>query len=202
MLKKLAFLLVLFVTFLAQAQPRELKSLPEEIAKKSVFLSSIAGAGASSGTVVTATLANTTDSELRIQVDLAEPLFLANSGSSQNMVATQVFLEGGRYVSDGKRNFIVLAARSSQRIVFMAYCVDFEKDNPSTSDRFSVAKAPERLRPVMARISAHSQRNPNVDITNAAQAAVWLAQGVPLSEIRTKFSVARADAELALQFAQ
>ena len=202
MLKKIGILYVVFVVFFAQAQPRELKSLQEEISKKRVHLSSIAGTGGSTGTVVTAILANTTDSELRIQVDFVEPLFFINSGSSQNMIATQVFLEGGRYVSDGKRNFIVLAARSSQRIVFTAYCVDFEKDNPSTSDRFSVAKAPERLRPVMARISAQSQRNPNMDITTAAQAAVWLSQGVPLSEIRTKFPVSRADAELAFQLAQ
>lgn len=202
MIKKFLLSLLLCAAFPGGAQTRVLTSLQEEMASGRVQLSSIAGTGGSSGTVITARLANTTGSELRIQVDLKEPLFLINSGASQNMVATNVYLDGGRYVSDGKRNFIVIAAKASQRIVFMAYCADFEKENPSASDRFSVAKVPDSLRAVMARVSAYGQRNPSADITKAAQAAVWLAQGVPLSEIRTKFPVSGNEAQLANQFAQ
>jgi len=204
-LRLLTGLFLLFATLVCNAQNRGFGSLQAEISAGRVQLSDIAGTGGSTGTVITARLANKTGAEVRILVDLAEPLFFVNAGPSQNMIATRVYLDGGRYVSDGKQNFIVIGARSSQRIVFLAFCADFGKDNPSPEDRFSVSAAPSELRPVMARISNFLQRNPKAlmsDLTVAAQAAIWLVQGASLSDINAKFPVSSTQAQLAEQFAR
>ena len=82
----------------------------------------------------------------------------------------------------------------------MAYCVDFEKDNPTQAESFDVADSPSNLDRVTAAIQEYSRKNPNTDITSAAQAAIWMAQGVSIDDIRTKFPVSSSEEILARSF--
>jgi hypothetical protein len=191
--------LLLWLSTDASAQPT-VTDLVDEMAARRVQLSSIAGNGSSSGTAITGYLSNETGSAIRLDVNLSRPLFLVNSGSSQNMVATQVYLSDGRYSSDGRRSFVTLAPRGRTAVVLIAYCADFDKDNPGDADRFSLGSMPPRLVPVLEKIRAYAVANPKADVVVAAQAAVWLAQGVTIGKIRERFPVSVADEQLARRF--
>lgn len=191
-------LLILSAGAFAQAP---VSDLVDEIGARRIQLSSLAGNGNSSGTAITGILTNETAAAIRLDINLSQPLFLKNAaGSNQNMVATQVLLSGGRYSSDGRRSFIVLPPRARTAIVLVAYCADFEKDNPDTGDRFTLAALPPRLIQVMENIRLHVVANPKAEVVAAAQAAVWLAQGIPIAKIRERFPVSPADEQLARRF--
>ena len=183
------------------AQPRT-ADLQSELAAGRVKLLSIAGTGGSSGAVVTARLQNFTASEIRVEVQLSQPLLLVNSGSSQDMIASQIYLDGGRYQSDGKKSFIVLPPKASNKVVFVAFCADFEKENPTATDTFSLGSPSPILAAVLNRVQTYLRANTNANILVATQAAIWLSQGVSMDEIRTKFSVSSAEEQLARQFAR
>ena len=179
---------------LSQATVRDLH---EEVQAGRVSLVSATGNGNSSGASVEGTLLNNTGQEIHLYTRLRTPLYLSNSGASQNMIAAQVFLRGGRYSSDGARSFITLGPRERAPVTFDAYCVDFDRDNPSPSDRFTVGRVPVALTQVMARIADHLVTNTDDDITVAAQLAVWLAQGEAIETIRPRFDFEPADERLA-----
>lgn len=177
-----------------------ISDLRDEIDAGRVQLVSVAGNGSSSGTAITAYLLNETATVKRVDVNLSRPLFLVNTGSSQNMIGIQVYLSDGAYSRDGRRSYITLRPRVRTGVLFVAFCVDFDKDNPSERDRFSIGTVPPVLAPVMANIRGYISENPNVDVTVAAQAAVWLAQKKSIGEIRSRFPVTSSEERLARQF--
>jgi hypothetical protein len=125
---------------------------------------------------------------------------MRNRGLGQNMIATRVLLAGGRYLSDGKRSFISLKPKQRTPVEFVAYCVDFEKENPTRADSFAVETSPDSLDHVIKAIKDYSRENPGKDITAAAQTAVWLTRGISIEDIRTKFNVSPSDEILARSF--
>lgn len=163
-------------------------------------LESAAGNGASSGASVECVLSNPGTATLYVDVVLHEPLFLVNSGRGQNMVATAVFFEDGSYSSWKDRVFIVLDPGARAEAVFLAYCADFDKDNPSAAEAFSPGELPSGLKAVSARIERYMRKNPDSDRISAIQAAVWMAQGLTLERIRGKFQVSADDGALARSF--
>lgn len=177
-----------------------INDLSAEIEGRRVQLESVAGNGGSSGTAITGYLVNNAATAKRIDVNLSRPLFLVNRGSTQDMVATGVYLSSGQYTTDGRRSFINLRPKSRTAVIFVAYCVDFDKDNPSERDRFAVGSIPPVLEAVLTNIRTYVIANPKADITVAAQAAVWLVQGKRISEIRTRFPVTPAEERLARSF--
>lgn len=195
----LVLLLLWSLSWVASAQtpPRDLLA---EVESNRLQLESLAGNGGSSGAAIAGYLVNTTRQAIRVDVYLSRKLFLVNKGSGQNMVATTVYLEGGEYNSDGRRSFIVLRPNSRTAVTFIAYCADFNKDNPSATDRFTVSSLPPGLESIVAAIAAYSKKNPNIDSTVAAQAALWLSQGTSISEIRKRFPVSLAEERLAKSF--
>jgi len=158
------------------------------------------GTGSSSGTSVEGYLENRTEREVRINVYLSKPLFLVNHRKGQNMIASQIYHGDGAYRSDGKQSFITLKPRARSRVVFVAYCVDFEKDNPSGDEAFSLGAPPPSLEVVMKNLTNYARSNPDIDITAAAQVAVWLAQGISPKQIAKKFSYTARDEQLARSF--
>jgi hypothetical protein len=82
----------------------------------------------------------------------------------------------------------------------LAFCAEFEKDNPSGSDSFTTGKLPAELRTVLARIEDYLRKNPDTERIAAIQAAVWMAQGLTLEHIRQKFEVGAEDEKLARSF--
>ncbi len=158
------------------------------------------GTGASSGTSVEGYLENLVEMELNINVYMDKPLFLVNQGKGQDMIASAVCLENGMYWMHGSRSFIILKPRLRTKVVFFAYCVDFEKDNPSSNETFEVAEPPKELINVLANITDYARQNPHTNITGAAQLAIWLAKGESLQKIAEKFEFTEEDEQLAKKF--
>lgn len=158
------------------------------------------GNGSSSGASMEGVIRNSSSSSVAVDIVMSRPVYFRNSGRGQNMIGSMLFRGDGSYSKDGDKAFISLGPNEQSDVRFVAYCADFEKDNPSQSESFSIENAPPQLAHVMSRIAAHSRANPNTDITVAAQVAVWLAQGVEVEEISTKFPFTASDELLARTF--
>ena len=174
--------------------------LHDEVDAGRVRLISATGNGSSSGASVEGYLINDTAAERRVGIYLSRPIYLRNSGAGQSMIATEVYLGDGGYLSDGRRSFVALSPGVQTRILLIAYCVDFEEDNPSGSDRMTVGSVPATINGVMSSIGSYVRANPDADVTVAAQLAIWLVQDVETTAIRSKFEFTPADEKLARTF--
>lgn len=197
---RIAALLLIVSTHGASAQV--VGDLHDEIDSGSVQLVSAHGNGNLSGTAVDGYLANRTSAPLRVNVYLARPLFLVNDGQGQDMVASEVYFGDGDYMSDGRRPFIELAPGEETSVSFVAYCADFEKENPSAAESFSIGAMPEELESVMSSINAFAFANPSMENAATAQMAIWLAQGESAEDIKSRIEVTEAEEGLARYFAQ
>lgn len=83
--------------------------------------------------------------------------------------------------------FIVEPGGASLNVVFVAYCVDFEKENPAWGERFGVTVVPESFRDIARAISAYSAIRPQQDLTAPSQVALWLHRGVGQAVIMERF---------------
>ena len=99
-------------------------------------------------------------------------------------------------------NFIKIDANGRVNISLVGYCADFEKDNPTPQERFSISSIPRNFEHVLRNIQLYREEYPNKDITVAAQTALWISQGHTLKEIRGKFDVSPSDETLANQLTQ
>lgn len=167
-----------------------------------VVLEDLRGKGASSGNAVEGAIRNLSGRDLRIDIAMAKPVFFRNSGRGQNMIAALILGADGGYVSDGQTSFIDVSGNQRTPISLVAFCADFEKDNPTAAESFTVDTAPPELAGVAARIAQHLRANPDADITVPGQVAVWLARGVSEEEIQEKFPFTRQDVALARAFLQ
>jgi hypothetical protein len=193
--------LLCLVTTLTSAQA-PLRDLTLEVSQGRVELRSLTGNGSSSGAAIEGELTNLSSNTIAVSVNLAEPIFLVNNGSAQNMVVSAIYPASGSYRRDSRGSFLQIGAKASIRVILIAYCADFEKENPGSQDRFQLSPLPENLRPVMRKILNYARRSPDQDITGAAQAALWIVQGVDVTEIRRRFPVSVADERLARSFLQ
>jgi hypothetical protein len=152
------------------------------------------GNGGSSGMAVNGYLWNVTSGELRIDVYINEGLYLRNSGAGQNMVATRIYLKGGRYFSDGLRDFITLGPQENTEVNFMAFCANLERDNPSPGESFSSDPMPSDLQTIAAKINRYVDEHPDDENTAvAAQVALWRSQGKTWDEIGEHFRFTQND---------
>lgn len=163
------------------------RQLRDEIEAGRVALATIRGNGNSSGMAITAVATNRTSSELRIEIDLLQPIYLANGGRGQNMVAVGVYLEGGSYYSDQGSDFVLLPPGSPTQVEFIAFCADFDRENPSATDQFSPEEMPNELRSVVSNIGRYLRENPEAEATVPAQVALWMAQGEEAESIQEVF---------------
>jgi hypothetical protein len=152
------------------------------------------GNGSSSGMAVTGYLRNVTPVEIRINIYIREGLYFKNSGAGQNMVASQIYLKGGRYISDGLRNFIILEPRESAEVDFLAFCANLERDNPSSGESFTTDVMPSELQTIAAKINQYMDEYPDDEnIVTTAQVALWRYQGKTWDEIDEHFRFTRDD---------
>ena len=198
------FLIVAFLMISVSrgASAQVVNDLNDEIDADNIVLVSARGNGSSSGTAVEGYLTNQTVAVRRVNIYLTRPIYLVNSGQGQNMVASEVYYGDGEYLSDGRRPFIELEPGAQTAVRFVAYCVDFDKDNPTQVESFSIGNMPTNLNSVMASINAFAFANPSMDITATAQIAIWLAQGESLEEIQSRFEFTEAEEGLARYFVQ
>jgi len=172
--------------------------LLDEIRLGNITLTSSHGVGASTGASVRGHLVNNTSKDVRVAVDLDKPLFMRNSNRrSQNMLATRVFNRDGTYLREGSQSFITLGANGRIPVTFIAYCVDFGKDNPADFDSFTVSDVPAELVGISGKIQRYERDNPDADSGAALQLALWLAQGESIQEIREKFGFTSQDEQTA-----
>ena len=198
------FLIVAFLMIAVGrgASAQVVNDLHDEIDADNIVLVSARGNGSSSGTAVEGYLTNQTEAVRRVNIYLTRPIYLVNSGQGQNMVASEVYYGDGEYLSDGRRPFIELEPGAQTAVRFVAYCVDFDKDNPTQVESFSIGNMPTNLNSVMASINAFAFANPSMNITATAQIAIWLAQGESLEEIQSRFEFTEAEEGLARYFVQ
>lgn len=201
-MKALIGLLLLFQVSVSALAQAPLSDLYSEIVAGRIELRSLAGNGSSSGAAIEGEAVNLSTTSVSIDVHLEQPLFLLNRGKAQNMVVSAIFPASGSYRKDRRGSYFQLGPKAVTRVILIAYCADFEKDNPGPQDRFQVVALPDRIKPVMTKIQRYMRANPDQDITVAAQAALWMAQGVSLERIREKFTVSTADASLARSLLQ
>jgi hypothetical protein len=162
-----------------------------------VEVTGVQGNGSSSGASLRGKLVNRTGSTLEVDVALREPLYFDNAGSAQNMVATQVYESGGGYYVEGSRRFLELRPNASLPVLFIAYCADFESDNPGELDRLNVAVMPGDIAWAASRIAEYEALNPDTDTVVSAQLALWLSQGETPQEIQQKFSFTQSELDIA-----
>jgi hypothetical protein len=171
--------------------------LKDDLDSGAVEVVTVSGNGSSSGAALNGIIANATDSNVRINTVLRRPLFFMNRGSAQNMVAVAVYGTDGSYSRDSRGAYVQLPPNARQQVLFIAFCVDFDKANPSAMDRFAVADIPASLEPIVAQMVEYLSNMPDGDLTIAGQTALWMWQGVSLSEIRARFHVDDSDAAVA-----
>ena len=186
----------------APPQAEESTDLADLIASGAVSIVNATGNGSSSGNSIDAVLRNNTGRAIEVDVFMRQPIFLTNSGAGQNMIANMVVGGDGGYMQSESRSFIELKPSAELSASMVAYCVDFEKENPTAQESFAVAPSPSHLVQVMSRVNAYAKANPNADVTKAAQVAVWMAQGESPDKIAEKFDFTAADEQLARQFLQ
>lgn len=190
---KLIIALLLFLSISHAFGQAQTTDFYKAIQTGSISIESLRGNGSSTGMAVEGNIRNRTQRLLRISTTLLEPLYLANRGLGQNMVAFNVFEEDGSYYSDGQTSFIEVRPNDSLAIKLLAYCADYEKENPTAYDQFVVSQTPANIRNATTKILAHKRRNPNDDSIEAYQVALWLAQGVPPDQIRETFEFTSTD---------
>jgi hypothetical protein len=131
------------------------------------------GTGASSGPAVLVDLAKSARAgpgPLGVSIPPGS-LLRAGNGSAQDMVVMAVLgrltgVSGGTvsYVASPR---IVVSITRPTTYVLAAFCAEFEKDNPSENDTFTLQQDRD---PVLACIARESERLP----VEAQQAAVWM----------------------------
>ena len=201
MRKELIFIFALIIAFVSgtiQAQDN-FSDLKSAIASGSVTLRNIHGNGSSSGNAIEAVIKNRTNSNIKIYTQLNDPLYLGNetSQSSQNMLAFEVYGDGGTYYSDGTNSFIELSPNQRMKVDITAYCTDYYKDNPGYNDRFRIAETPNDIGDIADKIASYTRRNSMTDVTVGAQVALWLGQGLSPEEIKKTFQFSPRDRAIA-----
>ena len=131
----------LFISSNATSQTA-VEQLHEAIAKGDLTTEAIFGTGGSSGLVIKGYLVNKSSVDLNINIPLEFPNFMANRGKGLNMVAMQVYGRGGSFLSNGTHGFVQVPGNSRTPVDFVAYCVDFDKPNPTSDDLFDFADMP------------------------------------------------------------
>jgi hypothetical protein len=158
---------------------------------------SVNGNGSSSGTAVEGYLTSSAARTLRININIADGLYLANSGGGQNMVAVQIVLGDGAFYSDGRSSFIQLVSGERTPVVLVAYCANFDLSNPSDRETFTAAAMPSSIKSIASKIARFTAADPMADLTVPAQLALWFSQGETPSSVAKKFSFSSSDEETA-----
>lgn len=192
-------LYALSVTAQPQA-PFNIQQFWSEVRSGNVELESARGTGASSGTSVEGRLTNRTEERIDIAVYFDSPLYLANDGEGQSMVATALYGPEGEYYRDpeGGTAFISVEPGESTAVVFYAYCMDFNRPNPTPSDTFDLRPMPPLSVEVVDRIAQFHRESPR-DAATVGQVALWLSRGETLSAIAEVFDFSPSQATQAVE---
>lgn len=145
------------------------------------------------------TLRNNTSAEIRVNVVMTDGIYFTNSSSSaQNMVAVQILdFEFGYYTS-GNQYYIPLSPQKTEEINLIAFCANFDRDNPSSEQTFRSSAMPPELRAISAKISRyHADHMTTTEVmVKATQIALWRIQDWTREEIELQYEVTDESWEL------
>lgn len=172
-----------------------ISDLQAELQSGRISVEAMRGNGSSSGMSIEGRIRNTSQRPVRISTNLRRPMYLGNrtSRSRQNMVAFSVYERGGTYYTDGRNSYIEVPPNQILDVQLLAYCADYEKDNPSITDQFAITDMPPEISEIVRKIANYKSRNPDEDLTRVAQVALWLAQDLSPAEIRRTFEFSAQD---------
>lgn len=185
-----AVMLVLFVAYAALSQRQMEKiPLPIAVANRQAHVT-IRGTGGSSGDSIKVDVGKGPQAgpgPLTISVPPGTVLNNGNGGG-QNMAVAGVV---GRAISEYSytpTSDIVVAESNPVTYILSAFCINFEKENPSSTDEFTVGQTD----PVLACILGNSK---NLSVP-ARQAAVWIyTDNVSYQHMSEKFPVSAQEYE-------
>jgi hypothetical protein len=149
---------------------------------------SIRGNGGSSGASIDVTLAKGPNApEGPLEISIPPGTTLSNSNSAgQNMVVGEVLGKKTGEMSYSPTSRIVLMGTATSTYVLSAFCLNFEKDNPSESDAFTAEKPDTTLACIM-------KKSLELSIP-ARQAAVWIhTDNLSYSQMNEKFQVSPSE---------
>jgi hypothetical protein len=116
------------------------------------------------------------------------------------MLAIQVFLSTGVYTVSGNDKFIRLPPNASVPVMVIAFCADFDRENPGPSETFATASMPRDMEGIAAKISRYIADNfDDEELTAPVQLALWRARGQSRSDIEEKFEFGNAEWNLSTQ---
>jgi hypothetical protein len=81
--------------------------------------------------------------------------------------------------------------------MFIAFCADFERDNPSSDETFSSAAMPSGIQTISSKISRYMADKFDEDSVIPIQLALWRSRGQSRSAIFEKFDFDDSDWEIA-----
>ena len=195
-MQKLLALTFLFCAFNIFGQSPRVVQLEEVLRNGDVVLTAN-GNGDSSGFAVDGYLKNNTQNRININVKIENGLYLKNSGRGQNMLAIQIFLSDGGFLSDGRDYFIIVPAQGSVHVVFNSFCADFNLNIPLPTESFTVAAMPVGIAGIAYRMSRYAaDAGLGKDSTRALQIALWRSLGLKREEIMRKFHFVNEQWEL------
>jgi PKD repeat protein len=150
----------------------------------------ITGSGASSGDSLNLKLTRKTSNSIEITVPKGTVMHA--SGGAQDMVVWKLrgIPEGTQWIIPVSK--IVLDSSEPQTFILEAYCLDFHKDNPSSSTRFSVGALTDPQ--ILKIFNAVDSRSSDITSVAAIQTAIWVVtEDVSENELLNRFPVAQND---------
>ncbi|MCK4736085.1 MAG: PKD domain-containing protein [Methanophagales archaeon] len=161
-----------------------------EAIDKGVVKAEITGSGASSGDSINLELTRLTLYTTEIRVP--KGTVLRSSGATQNMVVYKVsgIPKGTMWITPASK--IVLDSSEPQTFILEAYCLDFHKENPRSSTKFSVGTLTDQQ--ILRILNASDNLTSDITSVGAIQTAIWVVtEDVSKKELVDRFPVEQKD---------
>jgi len=167
-----------------------LKYTLSEAINKGFVKAEITGRGASSGDSINLKLTRLTQYTTEIQVP--KGTVLLSSGTAQNMVVYKVsgMAEDSMWLIPMSK--IILYSSEPKTFILEAYCLDFHKENPSSSTKFSVGTLTDPQ--VLKILDALDDLSSDITSIKAIQTAIWVVtEDISQRELVDRFPVGQED---------
>ena len=173
------------------AQPRPQKVRLDQAIGKGIVRAEFQGMGSSTGDSILLRIANLTASPL--EVEIAPGTVLEDpSASCQDMIVERVRGIPKAEYSFQPQDHILLPGKETEEYVLLAYCLNFDRDNPTPKTRFRLKGFgyPE-IQKLFAILPQASEAERSIE---AIQIAIWvILQDVTWGELQSRLSLTEAD---------
>ena len=161
-----------------------------EAVDKNFVKAEMTGSGASSGDSINLKLTRLT--HYTTEISVPKGTVLLASGAAQNMVVYKVsgIPKGTMWITPVTK--IVLDSSEPQTFILEAYCLDFHKENPSSSTKFSVGTLTNSQ--ILRILDASDNLSSDITSVGAIQTAIWVVtEDVSKKELVDRFPVEQKD---------